>query len=112
VLLRDARCETEIAGTKIPKGAIVVPVLGSANRDERRFPEPDAFRVGRDTRGHVAFGLGIHFCLGAALARLEARVALEALVPELARRGRVDAPVEFVDSFIVRGRRNLLLEAA
>jgi cytochrome P450 len=112
VLLRDARRETEIAGTTIPKGGIVVPVLGSANRDERRFPEPDAFRVGRDTRGHVAFGLGIHFCLGAALARLEARVALEALVPELARRGRAEAPVEFVDSFIVRGRRSLLLEAA
>jgi cytochrome P450 len=112
ILLRDARVDTEIAGVPIPEGSVVVPLVGSANRDERRWPEADAFRVGRDPRGHLGFGLGIHFCLGAALARLEARVALEALVPELARRSRAPGPVELVDSFIVRGRRSLLLEAA
>ena len=111
-IVRGAREDTEIAGVHIPKGAVVVPMLGSANRDERRYPEPDAFRIGRDTKGHVAFGFGIHFCLGASLARLEAQTALEALVPELARRARRDAPVEYIDSFIVRGRRNLQLEAA
>jgi cytochrome P450 len=112
LLVREARVDTEIAGVPVPRGSVVVPMLGSANRDERRWPEPDAFRPGRDTRGHVGFGFGIHFCLGAALARLEAVAALEALVPELARRARAPGPVELVDSFIVRGRRSLPLEAA
>ena len=112
VIVREARHDTELHGTCIPKGAVVVPLLGSANRDDRRFPEPDAFRIGRDTKGHVGFGFGIHFCLGAALARLEAEAALGALVPELARRARAHRPVEWIDSFIVRGRRHLELEAA
>jgi len=56
-------------------------LIGSANRDERRFANPDVFDVGREPRGHLAFGFGEHFCLGSALARLEARVALEALIP-------------------------------
>jgi cytochrome P450 len=93
---------------RIPRGAVVVPLFGSANRDERRFPDPDRFHVEREAKGHLAFGFGIHFCLGAALARLEAGVALEALVPELARRTRVERPVEWVDSFLVRGRKSLL----
>ena len=107
LLVREAVRDVELSGTRIPRGAVVVPLLGSANRDERRFPDAHRFRVGRDARGHLGFGFGIHFCLGAALARLEACVALEALVPELARRTRVARPVEWVDSFLVRGRRHL-----
>jgi cytochrome P450 len=112
MLFRTASCDTEVAGTAIPKGATVVPLLGSANRDERVFEAPDRFDVGRDAKGHLAFGLGLHFCLGSALARLEARVALEALVPLLASFETEFEDAPFVDSFLVRGRTRLPLVAS
>jgi cytochrome P450 len=111
-VFRNVLADVEIAGTAIPKGAIVAALIGSANRDERRFPDPDRFDVGREPRGHLAFGFGEHFCLGSALARLEARVALEALVPELARVERASAGRELVDSFLVRGPKKLELRRA
>jgi cytochrome P450 len=111
MLFRTATQDVEVAGTRIPKGAYVVPLLGSANRDERQFPDPDRFDVGRRPQGHVGFGFGKHFCLGASLARLEARVALEALVPELSRL-ESKGPCERVDSFLVRGPRRLELVLA
>jgi cytochrome P450 len=110
MVFRVATQDVEIAGTRIPKGATVAPLLGSANRDERRFPNPDRFDATRDAQGHVGFGFGKHFCLGASLARMEARVALEALVPELPRLQR--GPRELVDSFLVRGPRRLELRRA
>jgi cytochrome P450 len=64
----------------IPAGAVVQMNYASANRDERVFPEPDVFDIDRATDRHLAFGQGIHFCLGAALARLEGRVAFEELL--------------------------------
>jgi cytochrome P450 len=112
LLVREALRDVELCGTRIPRGAVVVPLLGSANRDERRFPDAHRFHVGRDARGHLGFGYGIHFCLGAALARLEASVALEALAPELARRTRAEGPVAWIDSFLVRGRRHLPMTRA
>jgi cytochrome P450 len=60
----------------IPAGKLVLPVIGSANRDRRQFPDPDRFDITRSPNPHIAFGLGIHACLGAPLARLEARIAL------------------------------------
>jgi cytochrome P450 len=112
LVFRLATCDTELAGMPIPHGAIVAPLLGSANRDERRFPDAERFDVGRDSRGHVGFGFGNHFCLGASLARLEARVALEALVPELAGLERCGGERELVDSFVVRGPTRLELRRA
>lgn len=111
ILFRTATRDVEIAGVRIPKGAYVAPLIGSANRDERRFPDADRFDVTRDAQGHLGFGFGKHFCLGASLARLEARCALEALVPELPRLDR-ERPGELVDSFLVRGPRRLALRRA
>ena len=85
-----ARFTTEdlpIGGVVIPAGEQVLIAISSADRDPARFPEPDRLDLGRDTSGHVAFGHGIHYCLGAPLARMEADVALGALLarfPDLA----------------------------
>lgn len=68
-----------IAGQRIPAGEMVMALLLSANRDEERFPEPDRFDLARSPNKHLAFGAGIHFCLGAPLSRLEAQVASRAL---------------------------------
>ncbi|GAA4800359.1 cytochrome P450 [Streptomyces ziwulingensis] len=70
-----------LAGTEIPGGGeLVLVALADANRDPARFPAPDRFDLTRDARGHVAFGHGIHYCLGAPLARLEARIAVRTLL--------------------------------
>jgi cytochrome P450 len=112
IVFRTARREVAIRGVAIPKGATLAVMLGSANRDERRFPEPDRFDVGRDTRGHLGFGFGQHFCLGASLARLEARIALEALVPPLRLARRASPERSVLDSFLVRGPSRLELRPA
>ena len=78
--MRTPLRDVEVHGTAIPKGALVLPVAGAANRDPKRFPDPNRFDIGRNPNPHVAFGHGIHFCLGAALARLEARIALSDLL--------------------------------
>jgi cytochrome P450 len=111
ILFRKATRDVEIAGTRIPEGAYVAPLLGSANRDERQFPEPDVFDLSRNPQGHVGFGFGKHFCLGASLARMEARTALEALAPLLPRLEPA-SPRQLVDSFLVRGPRHLELRQA
>lgn len=69
---------TEIAGIDIPTGSLVVGLLGAANRDPGRFPDPDRFDVGRTPNPHLSFGRGIHHCLGAALARMEGTAAIGA----------------------------------
>ncbi len=101
--------EVTLAGTKLPANAIIMPLLGSANRDEAQFANPDVFDITRDTSGHLGFGLGAHYCLGAALARLEARIALDALLDELPHLRRRSATIEYADSFLVRGPHRLEL---
>ncbi len=108
-VFRRTRQDVEIAGTPIPKDSIVVPLIGSANRDERVFPDGDVFDITRDAKGHLAFGFGDHYCLGSHLARLEGKIAFEAIVPELPRLRRRDANIEYVDSFLVRGPRKVEL---
>jgi cytochrome P450 len=70
----------EVGGVMIPAGEPVLVVTSSANRDPARFPDPDRLDVGRDASGHVAFGHGIHYCVGAPLARLEGEIAFGALL--------------------------------
>ncbi len=77
LIARVATRDAEWHGVVIPAGAKVALLIGAANRDERAFEAPDRYDVGRDCKESMAFGRGIHFCLGAALARLEARVSLE-----------------------------------
>jgi cytochrome P450 len=77
---RVATRDVDVRGVTIPSDGHVVLLFGSANRDERRFPEPDRLDVTRKPKRHLAFGEGIHFCLGAPVARLEARIALEELL--------------------------------
>ena len=108
-LFRRARQDVELAGVTIPEGALVLPLLGSANRDEAQFPHADRFDPSRNTQGHLAFGLGIHFCLGASLARLEARIALEELLPRFAAFERTEPRVQYIDSYLVRGPKRLPL---
>ncbi|HEX4902973.1 MAG TPA: cytochrome P450, partial [Acidimicrobiales bacterium] len=96
-LARDA----EYHGTTIPAGSAALLLVGSANRDERRYERADEFDIHRTDRGHLTFGFGVHFCLGANLARLEGRVALDELLdrfPEwdLDRSGMKMAPTSTV----------------
>jgi cytochrome P450 len=78
---RYAREDAEIGGRRIPRGELVLAVLGSANRDERHFENPDVLDLARDPNRHLAFGRGgVHHCLGAPLARMEGQVALSALL--------------------------------
>ncbi|MFI1464170.1 cytochrome P450 [Nocardia carnea] len=99
-LLRVAVTDVELSGTTIPAGAHVLPLVGSANRDPRRFPDPDEFRLDRpNMQDHLAFGAGIHYCIGSALARMEATAAIEEIarrIPALAPAGaprRIASPV-------------------
>jgi cytochrome P450 len=112
-VLRRTTADVEVGGQRLPANAHVVGILGSANRDERQWgPTAAQFDVTRNPQGHLAFGFGNHFCLGAALARLEARIALEALLDELPRRERSDPRVEHIDSFLIRGPKRFLLRLA
>ena len=100
---RYASEEIEIAGVAIPRGSLTLGVLGSANRDESRFPDAEALDVARDPNRHLAFGQGTHYCLGSSLARMEGRIAVGALLrrfPSL----KLGTPAEQL-----RWRRGLIL---
>ena len=85
VILRRATRDTELAGVKIEEGADIALMLGAANRDERKYSDPDAYNMFREVRQHVGFGFGVHVCLGMHLARMESRVAVNTLFDRLGR---------------------------
>jgi len=74
---RWTTADVELHGETVPAGSKVLLLTGAAGRDERAFPDADRFDIHRDFDLHVSFGYGIHFCLGAALARMEGRIGLE-----------------------------------
>jgi cytochrome P450 len=89
---RTALCSVEFGGIGIPAGHTVVGILGAANRDPEVFGDPDRLELARHPNPRVAFGRGIHFCLGAPLARLEAQVAIPALLERCPRLRLAGAP--------------------
>ncbi|WP_454698743.1 cytochrome P450 [Arthrobacter humicola] len=107
-MYRVAAADTALGDVQIPAGAPLVAWIGSANRDERHFTEPDEFDIDRGPSRHLAFGQGIHFCLGAPLARLEARIALEATLSRLpGLTVAAGSRLERMDSTIVYGLKEL-----
>ena len=109
-VFRRTTQETSLGGQPLPAGAVVLLLLGSANRDEQAFADADQFRLGRADARPLAFGAGPHYCLGAALARMEALAALEAVLalPNL-RLAPGDGEVAMIDSFVLRGPKALRL---
>lgn len=92
-----------VGGVGIPVGAKLIAVLGSANRDPRRFPDPDTLDISRDAARHAGFGVGIHYCLGAGLAKVEAEIGFAALLRSMPGLARTDEPVEYTDDLVFHG---------
>jgi cytochrome P450 len=103
---RYALADLEYAGIRMRKGQVVGLLLGAANRDPERFEAPQAFEASRTANAHVSFGAGIHFCVGAPLARLELLIALETLFARLPRLRLAEAP-RYRDSYHFHGLETL-----
>jgi cytochrome P450 len=107
-LRRATTIDTAIHGYHIKAGDIISPILGSANRDEEQFAQPDTFDIHRTPNRHIGFGHGIHFCIGAPLARLETKIALEALLTRFTDIKRsADIPLQSIVSSFVYGVKSL-----
>ena len=107
---RTARIPSEditIDGRTIPKGELVMPFIGAADRDPAQFPEPDRLDITRTDNRHVAFGLGIHFCLGAPLARVEGQIAINTLLRRMPRLALATERPVFRQSLTLRGLESL-----
>jgi len=104
---RMTTAEVEIGGKLIPKDSVVVSVIGAANRDPKQFAEPDRLDVTRKENRHIAFGFGIHFCLGAPLARLEGQVALGTLLRRMPKLTLASETPEWRESSTLRGLKSL-----
>jgi cytochrome P450 len=103
---RRTTTDLEIGGQHIAAGVIVLPLLGAANRDPRQFSEPDTLDLTRNPNPHVGFGRGIHFCLGAPLARLEGQIAINALVQRFPKLELAGEPTRR-DQITLRGLSSL-----
>jgi cytochrome P450 len=104
---RIANADAEIDGHKITEGTLVLGLIGAANRDPAHFPEPDRLDFRRADNRHLAFGWGIHFCLGAPLARVEGQIALAALAGRLHGLTFTGGAPEWRESATLRGLRRL-----
>ena len=111
---RGARTDITIGGTTIPAGEAIVAAIGSANRDESQFSQADVLDVGREPNRHIGFGQGIHYCLGAFLARLEAQIAFDAILRHLANLHLAIArdQLRWRQSLLLRGLETLPVSAS
>ena len=106
-LFRQTKTDVELAGQHIPANQVVLAWTASANRDTARFPDPDRFDIEGEPNRHLAFGHGIHFCVGAPLARLEAKIALPMMLQQLKNLRRVEGVPIMVHAGIVFVIRSL-----
>ena len=104
---RVASAPATIGGRTIAKGEMVMPFIGAADRDPAQFPDPDRLDLTRADNRHIAFGWGIHFCLGAPLARVEGQIAIDALVRRLPRLELMTDAPEYRQSLTLRGLKTL-----
>ncbi|WP_051969331.1 cytochrome P450 [Kitasatospora azatica] len=114
MITRYARRADRIGGRDLPAGSKVTLVLGSANRDPAQFRDPDRLDLRRDTRRHYGFGAGIHYCVGAPLARAEAEIGLSSLLARLPRpvlSTRSAEPVRYAEDLVFHGPSRLLIGA-
>src|SRR5260370_2550052 len=107
---RITNADVELGGKTIPKGAFVVTAIGAANRDPAHFPDPDRLDVARADNRHIAFGFGIHFCLGAPLARVEGQLALGTLLRRMPRLRLADEALTSRGASALRGLKALPVE--
>ena len=107
-MFRVATTDIDLNGYKIQESQGVNAWIASANRDEAQFPDAERFDIRRSPNRHLAFGYGIHFCLGAPLARLEAKITLEVMLKRLpGMRHVTEVPLEASESFILNGVKHL-----
>jgi cytochrome P450 len=110
VFIRTAVGEVTVGGVAIPEGAILLLAYGSANRDPARFPSPDSFDPFRSPNPHLAFGRGVHTCVGAGLARLEGGISLQALSRLPGLRLRSGQDLSHVPTLMFRSLARLVAE--
>jgi cytochrome P450 len=100
-----------LGGTEIPANAFALMIVAAANRDPAQFKDPEKFDITREPNDHVAFGEGIHFCIGAPLARMEAAISFEAMLARFPRLNLKDPAIKpkYKGSYFLRGLESLPL---
>jgi len=109
ITYRSALEDAEIKGKSIRKGDLVNTIIGSANRDPERFSDPDCFYISRNEGRHLGFGVGIHFCIGAPLVRLEAEVVFETILRRFPNISLATENLEWQEHPIFRGLKSLVI---
>ena len=107
MIFRNTLREVELAGVKISADSLVLPLLGSANRDESKYPNPNVFDLYRKPKDILTFGAGPHFCIGAQLSRIEAKLAMEILLQRFERLTLQEPTITWIDSYFARGPQKL-----
>jgi cytochrome P450 len=100
---RIALSDVEVGGTTLRKGQLALLLLAAANRDEEQFPDGERFDIAREDNRHLAFGMGIHFCVGAPLARVEGQIALDAVARRLERPELLIETPSYKENLVLRG---------
>jgi cytochrome P450 len=111
-LVRVVKQDVELLGQSLPAGDVVMCMLGAANRDPARYTDPEIFDIQREETRHLSFGHGIHFCLGAPLARLEANIAYDSLLTRFSGFSPVKGGLERGGTLLLRGADKLIITAS